>query len=309
MALDPGVRRFLELLAAAGAGRELEPSVSQRRIALAGLLRFSGEAPPVAAVDELDLAGPGGAMRLRFYRPAAAAGSTAAILYLHGGGLVAGSLDTHDVLARSLALASGAVLVAVDYRLAPEHRFPAALEDARHAAYWLAANAADFHIDAERIAIVGDSAGGTLAAALCQELAGGAVRPRALGLLCPITDYGVESESRRQLAEGYLLERATLAHDLKHYLPEGLDITDPRVSPLRAPSFAGLPPAVVHTAEFDPLRDEGAAYAERLRAAGVTVRYHCHGGMIHLFYALGGVVPYAREAVGRFGGELAELIA
>jgi acetyl esterase len=166
------------------------------------------------------------------------------------------------------------------------------------------AHAQDFGIDA-RLGIVGDSAGATLAAATCQVLARQSEPPLAMQLLlCPILDYSRATPSRLEFASGYLVDQATLDHDLLHYLPSGAEAADPRISPLRAESLLGLPPTFVHTAEFDPLRDEGARYAERVQATGTPTTYVCHPGMIHLFYGLAGVIPYARTAVAAMGTQI-----
>ena len=222
---------------------------------------------------------------------------------------MAGSLDTHDGICRSLANASGARLVSVDYRLAPEARFPAALEDACAATRLTAAHAVELGIDPGRLGICGDSAGATLAAVACRAIqAEGSVKLTFQFLLCPILDYAAETESRRAFAAGYLLDRETLAHDLAHYLGPCADPADPRVSPLRAPTLEGLPPTCIHTAECDPLRDEGERYAERLGRAGVRVSHRCHPGMVHLFYGLGGVIPQARTAYGAMGTDIRALM-
>src|SRR5439155_983006 len=200
--------------------------------------------------------------------------------------------------------------LSVDYRLAPEHSFPAAIDDGVAATWWVATHAAELGLDPDRLGVCGDSAGATLAAVVCQSAAAlGQPRLACQFLLCPIMDYAAESDSRRSLAQGYLIDRATLEHDLRHYLGPEADRADPRVSPLRAPGVMNLPPTVIHTAEFDPLRDEGAAYAERLRAAGVKITYRCHPGMIHLFYGLGALIPYAGAAFGLMGADVRSLMA
>ena len=312
MPLDARARGFLDKLAASGAGSTLALTVEERRRSLAELLRFGAPAKLVGSIDDRTFPGPASAVRLRVYTPS---GFTArerlpGLLYFHGGGFVAGSLDTHDGICRALTQASGCRLLSVDYRLAPEHPFPAAIEDGLAATAWVTAHAEELSLAPDRIGVCGDSAGATLAAVVCQSGAA-AGRPRLVGqvLICPIMDYAAESESRRRLAQGYLVDRATLEHDLQYYLPAGTDRTDPRVSPLRARELGGLPPACVHTAECDPLRDEGAAYAERLREAGVANTYHCHPGMIHLFYGLGAVIPYADTALQLIGADVRSLLS
>jgi acetyl esterase len=214
-------------------------------------------------------------------------------------------LDTHDSIARALANAGAVRVLSVDYRLAPEHRFPAALEDAMAAVRYISLHASDFGIDAARLGICGDSAGATLAAATCQAAARAGGPPLALQLLiCPILDYSRSTPSKRELSSGYLVDQATLDHDLMHYVPQGTDPVNPLISPLLAKDLTGMPPTLIHTAEFDPLRDEGRNYFERLTQARNEVSYTCHPGMIHLFYGLGAVIPYARTAFEQIGGEI-----
>jgi acetyl esterase/lipase len=198
----------------------------------------------------------------------------------------------------------------VDYRLAPEHPFPAAIADGCAATAWVAAHARELGVDAARLGLCGDSAGATLAAVVCQmTMAAGAVSLAFQFLLCPIMDFAAESDSRRSFAQGYLVDRDTLAHDLRHYLRGEGDPSDPRVSPLRAADVGHLPPTAVHTAEFDPLRDEGLAYADRLARAGVRTIYRCHPGMIHLFYGMRGIIAYAGAAFGLMGADIRSLLA
>jgi acetyl esterase/lipase len=195
--------------------------------------------------------------------------------------------------------------VAVGYRLAPEHPFPAAVTDAHAATLWVVENAASLGLERDRIGVAGDSAGGTLAAVACQMLAPSPGAALAFQLLiCPIMDVVAQTESRSALANGYLLDKAMMDRDLAYYLPEGTNLADPRICPLRAPDLTGLPPTYIHTAEFDPLCDEGRAYAERLRLAGIRAEYTCHPGMIHLFYAMPGVIPYARSAMKLIGAQI-----
>jgi acetyl esterase len=309
--LDPRVKRFLEVLAAGDSTRSAAPSVAERRAQVAELLKLGGAAPPTARAEMLSMPGPEAPLAARLYSPAEArSGLLPGILYLHGGGLVAGDLDTHAVIAQSLAHFAGCRVLALDYRLAPEHPFPAALDDVRAAARVLRTRAADYGMDAQRLAICGDSAGGTLAAAACQAAAGEQDSPFALQvLICPILDYSRRSGSRAEFANGYLLDQATLDHDLRHLMPGGADPLDPRVSPLRAGDLAGVPRTIIHTAECDPLRDEGREYFERLAHSGMALSYTCHAGMIHLFYGLGAVIPYARSAFESIGRDIRAALA
>jgi acetyl esterase/lipase len=327
MPLDPRAKRFLDRLAALNPPSVLALTVSERRKGLCQLLGFSGPPDPVSGVEERSLPGPAGApLTIRVYTPASApeprhggAGSTPlaskarqllpGLVYFHGGGLVAGSLDTHDPICRVLSNASGCIVVSVDYRLAPEHPFPAAIADGCHATVWISRYAQQWGIDAARIGICGDSAGATLAAVVCQTLSeSGEIRLALQFLLCPITDFCADTASRRDFAAGYLIDQATLDHDLKHYLGADGDPADPRVSPLRAEDVRKLPPTCVHTAEFDPLRDEGAAYAHKLREAGVATTYRCHSGMIHLFYGMGALIPYAATAFQLIGEDIRSML-
>ena len=265
---------------------------------------FAGPPAAVERVEDRTLPGPDGPLRIRLYSPSAAA-VLPGLIYFHGGGLVAGSLDTHDGIGRALCHAGGVRVVSVDYRLAPEHRFPAAIEDAQEALRYIGKHAVDFGIYPTCLGICGDSAGATLAAATCQLAlqAGGPSLALQL-LLCPILDYSRVTESKRELSSGYLVDQATLDHDLHYYLPADATPSNPLVSPLLAGDLSGMPRTLIHTAEFDPLRDEGRNYFERLTQAGNEVSYTCHPGMIHLFYGLGAVIPYARTAFEQIGGEI-----
>jgi acetyl esterase len=313
MPLDARAKRFLDTLAALNPPSALSLSAPERREALKHLLSFSGRSEAVGAVEDREFPGPAGLRALRVYTPASRHSSEAlpGLIYFHGGGLVAGSLETHDSICRCLANASECRVLSVDYRLGPESRFPAALEDGCAATRWIAGHARELLIDPQRLGICGDSAGATLAAVICQQLAlaGGDAPVLAFQfLLCPIMDFVAETNSRRELAQGYLVDRATLEHDLRYYLGPDADAADPRVSPLRAPNLGRLPPAIVHTAEFDPLRDEGLAYAERLEAAGVRTLYRCHPGMIHLFYGMRGLIPYAGTAYAQMGADIRSVL-
>jgi acetyl esterase len=306
MPLDPYAKRLLNMLATAGPVDASRLSVKKRRDLFRELMSLSASNVPIGRIEDRALPGPGGRIGIRVYTPIETPSDRLpGVIYFHGGGLVAGSLDTHDGICRTLANETGCRFISVDYRLAPEHKFPAALGDGCAVTSWVVEHAAELEIDQDRIAVAGDSAGATLAAIVCR-LARRALRADLAVqlLLCPITDFAAQTKSRSAFARGYLLDKAMMDRDLEHYLPAGTDVRDPRISPLCASELGGLPRAYVHAAEFDPLRDEGRAYAEKLARAGVKVNYTCHPGMIHLFYAFGGAIPYARTALQRIGSEL-----
>lgn len=306
MPLDPHAKRLLDILRTGrrdGTGVLTAESLRNTMVQLATAADARNVA--IGEVEDREVPGPEGPIAIRVYSPAdAASGALPCIVYFHGGTGIFGSIRTHDGLCRLLTMASGCRVLSVDYRLAPEHPFPAAIDDGRFIAEWVAAHAAELRVDPERLTLAGDSAGATIAAVVCQLAARGDGPRIALQLLlCPVTDLSEEAPSRLTFAEGYFLERSTLAWARSIYC-DGADPSDPRISPLRAPSFAGLPPAHIHTAEFDPMRDEGRAYADALRAAGVRVRYACHPGMIHHFYCMAGAIPAARLLVAGIGAEI-----
>ncbi|WP_407186725.1 alpha/beta hydrolase [Bradyrhizobium centrosematis] len=305
MPLDPLAKRLLTMMAAAAPEARGRPSVEARRQSLAKLMQLARtDAPDVATRDGV-LPGRAGELAYRLYTPANADELAPGFVFFHGGGLVAGSIATHDRIAAALAHATGCRLVSVDYRLAPEHRFPAAVEDAITATEWVAREATSLGIDADRLVVGGDSAGATLAAIVCQEAtqtAGLAIAAQCL--ICPVLDFEETSPSREAFAEGHLIDRVTIEADLSDYLPDGIDTADPRVSPLRAARFTGLPTAIIHTAEYDPMRDEGNAYARKLLAAGVAVEHVCHEGMVHNFHAMGAILPQAQLVLSQIGEQV-----
>jgi acetyl esterase/lipase len=226
-------------------------------------------------------------------------------VFFHGGGMVAGNIETHDRICAALAQTTGCRLISVGYRLAPEHKFPAAIEDAIAATRWIYEQATALGIDATRLAVGGDSAGATLSAVVCQHALQNDGPTIALQcLLCPVLDFDEPSPSRQAFAENHLLDKATIDADLADYLPGDADPADLRISPLRANDLAGLPAAIIHTAEFDPMRDEGNAYAGKLVAAGVAVEHICHDGMIHNFHAMGAILPQARLVLDLIGEQI-----
>jgi acetyl esterase len=306
MPLDPVAKRFVTMMAAASTGERRRPTPTERRLSLAKLMQFArAEATHVTTADG-SLPGPGGEIAYRLYVPAGDEDAvTPGFVFFHGGGMVAGDIATHDRVASALSEATGCRLISVSYRLAPEHKFPAAVEDAIAATEFVSRNAASLNIDAERLVIGGDSAGATLAAVVCQHaqrLAG--LRIAAQCLICPVLDFHEMSPSRAAFADDPLIGRATLEADLADYLPEGTDTSDIRISPLRALNLKGLPTAIIHTAEYDPLRDEGNAYARKLLAAGVAVEHTCHDGMIHNFHAMSAVLPQARLVLSQIGEQV-----
>ena len=307
MPLDRRAERLLAMLAAVrGAANAPQPPTA-RREALRALAAMADDVSTPATVADREIEGPAGPIGVRLYEPqAAAARPAAALVFFHGGGWVAGDLSTHDGFCRRLCAGSGVRVIAVDYRRAPEHPFPAALDDCTAATRWAADNAAQLGIDPARLAVGGDSVGGGLAAAvaLAARDAGGPQIALQL-LVCPILDVARTAGSRAAFGEGHFISHAAFARDLADYAP-AVRADDPRLSPLHAPSLAGLPPAAIHTAEFDPFRDEAEAFAARLAAAGVLVRAHRHDGMIHYFYALARAIPYAAAAASMMGRELRE---
>lgn len=261
-------------------------SVSGAREALRDVLVSDDPPDDDLTVRDLSIPGPDGPempLDVRAYAPPGD-GDRPVLVYFHGGGWVRGDLDTHDGLCRLLAEAADCVVVSVDYRRAPEHPFPAPVRDAYAATAWAAEHAGVVGGDPDRIAVGGDSAGGNLAAAvtlLARERAGPAIDHQVL--LYPVTDYDLDTDSYRANAEGYLLSRASMRWYWDRYLDDELDGANPYASPLRAPDCSGLPSATVVTAGYDPLRDEGAAYADRLREAGVEVTHADYPGMVHVF--------------------------
>jgi acetyl esterase len=271
------------------------------------LATTAGPPRPLARVEAMEIPGAAGKLPARLYvaDPATPEGAAGPLLvYFHGGGWVIGDLDTHDSPCRFLAAETGTAVLSVDYRLAPEHPFPAALDDACAAFAWAAEHAAELGADPARIAVGGDSAGGNLAAAVSlQARDDGGPRPAMQLLFYPVTD-ALGGPSRQDFAEGFQLTKADMDWFEAHYLSGGASGEDPRISVLRAEDLSGLPPAYVTTAGFDPLRDEAEAYAERLRTAGVPVALRRHPGLIHGFANMTAISRTARAAMLETAGAL-----
>ena len=297
MSLHPQCRGFLDLLAASG-GKPLEqlPLDEARTVPLA-LVELGGPAEPVAHVEDRTIPGPAQPIPVRVYRPRAD-GPLPVLVFFHGGGFVICNVDTHDRQCRALANASGCAVISVDYRLAPEHPFPAAPDDAYAATRYVAEHPGEFGIDPERIAVGGDSAGGNLAAvvALMSRERGGPSLKFQL-LIYPAVDWEDQSPSMLEYSRDHFLTDTLMNWFRDQYLASAEDGRHPHASPLKAQDFSGLPPALVITAECDPLRDQGEAYARRLQRAGVHVELKRYDGMIHLFFNLGGVVDAGRTAI------------
>jgi len=280
------------------------PQARQMYLDMRELMDAKGVA--IGKVDALEIPGPAGPIPARVYTPVGMTGrTTPAIIYYHGGGWVIGDLDTHDVACRMIASDSGCRVVSVDYRLAPENRFPAAFDDSYAALAWVEKNAASLSIDPNKLAVAGDSAGGNLAAAvaLAARQKGGPKLSFQV-LIYPVTQARAQTDSMRDLATGYFLEKAGMDWFFDQYLDVSTDPNDPRVSPLAAKDVTGVAPALVIVAGFDPLKDEGKQYAAKLKAAGVPVDLVEYESMIHGFITMGGVVSQTAEATKLIGKTL-----
>jgi acetyl esterase len=292
MPVDPQIQALLDKGAGVPATHTLPVDVA--RAQYESRIPLMGRPAPVGAVTERSIDGPGGASRLRIYTPPGT-GPFPLMVFFHGSGFVLCSIDTHDGMCRNLCAGAGCVVVSVDYRLAPEAKFPAATEDCLIATRWAAANTAALNADPSRIVVAGDSAGGNLAAVTALRIRdeGGPALAGQL-LLYPVTDYHTPgTPSYAENAEGYGLTRATMEWFWRHYLPDASQAAHPHASPLRAADLSGLPPAFIMSAEYDPLRDEAERYGERLRAAGVAAEIVRVPGMNHGFLFWVGVVDAA----------------
>jgi acetyl esterase len=298
MPLDPQIEAVLDKMRAAGAKPFEALSVAEARIAALAFLELQGEPEEVARVDHHFIPGPTADLPIRVYTPETPTPPTPfpAVVYFHGSGWVVLNIEVCDTTMRALANSTGSVVVAVNYQKAPEHPFPIPLEDCWAATLWTFAHAAELNVDASRVAVVGDSAGGNLAAVVALRARDeGAPQIAFQGLIYPAVEHGWDTASAHENAEGYLLQRESMRWFWNHYIPDKSVVDDWRVSPLRANDHSGLPPAFIATAEFDPLRDDGRAYAAKLRDAGVPVSYAEYDGMIHGFYWMQGVADGARR--------------
>src|SRR3984957_16912076 len=279
-------------------------SLAEARAAdLASIQAAGGDPEPVYQVTDLTIAGPGGELPLRLYRPASGR-PLPALLYFFGGGWVLGTIDTADGVARTLANSAGALVVVPGYRLAPEHPFPAAIDDCYAALRWVAEHAAEIGADPARLAVGGDSAGGNLAAAATLLARAGGLELAGQLLVYPNTDQLADDEPAPGADAPFLFNRHSAAWCPRHYLSDPADAAAPLASPLRAESLAGLPPALIITAEYDPLRDQGEAYARRLADEGVPVELSRYPGMAHGFFTMIGTLGASRAAIAQAASRL-----
>ena len=297
MPLDPQCAALIEAAARGGTPFADPDHLAIRAGYEAGTAAYVYD-PGAVETRDTTFDGPAGAVSVRLYRPAGATEVLPALIFYHGGGWVVGSLASHDHLCRHLTVRAGIAVLSIDYRLAPEHPFPAALEDCIAAAHWAARDAAQLKIDPARLAVGGDSAGGQLAASVALALRdAGEPALRFQLLIYPVCDLVADNASLRDNATGYFLTLAAYHKMCLWYQADRAQWADVRLSPQHAAHHRGLPPALVQTAEFDPLRDEGQAYAETLRAAGVAVEHQCYAGMIHGFARMGGKLDQGKTAL------------
>jgi acetyl esterase len=307
--LEPDMQLLLALQKLRGERRLDTMTPAAARVELKrGAESFAGTLLPVARVESITLPGPAGPLAGRVYVPEGDVRGL--VVYYHGGGWVVGDLDTHEAPCRFLAREAGVAVLSIDYRLAPEHRFPAAVDDALAAFRWACVESRRFGVASDRVAVAGDSAGGNLAAvvSILAKREGGP-RPRAQLLVYPVTDLSKKHPSYRTFSVGFFLAERDMDWYRAQYLPDDAAALDPRASPLLAPDLHGLPPAIVLTAGFDVLRDEGEAYAQRLADAGVTVTHRRVPGQIHGFGNATGISRSAREAMADAARTLARLLA
>lgn len=307
--LHPKLKEILSVPENPNAVQVEDQTPEEARVEWKGdMAAVDGPAPEMAEVRDLTLAGPAGELAARLYVPTGLSGAARpCLVYFHGGGFIRGDIDTHDSVCRVLAQSAAAVVISVDYRLAPEVRCPAPVFDAKSAVTQIAERATEFGIDPARLAVGGDSAGGNISAALTLlAREGGTPEIKAQLLIYPVTDLLNETESARLFSRGYLLNSMPF-YTASYLGPEG-DAGDPLASPLLAQDHAGLPPAIVVTAGYDPLRDEGVAYAEKLKAAGGEVVHLHYEDMIHGFSSLRGLLDEADASLQAAGAALAQLL-
>lgn len=299
MPLDPQCQAVVDAMANTKTAFESDDPAEARRLYDESTADYAWPRPPLADVTDYVLPGPAGSIAWRLYRPKSKSSvPQPVVFYFHGGGWIFGGLESHDHVCRALAHESGALVALITYRLAPENKFPAGLEDCLAATRWLRDHAEEYGMDPTRIAVAGDSAGGNFAAVVCLALRdAGEPGPMFQYLIYPPIDLTCSLESHDRYAEGYLLTRDVVAHYYGTYLTSMAEAKNPLVSPLLAKSVAGLPPALVQTAEFDPVSDEGAAYAARLRHAGILATHTRYYGTFHGFVRMGAMIDKSAVAL------------
>ena len=307
MPLDPQAKAVMDQVAALGFPAVHTVSPQQARANAQARPRAAG--PEVARVEDRTIPGPDSQLSVRIYTPLGS-GPFPALVWFHGGGWVVGDLESADATARHLTLGAGCVVVSVDYRLAPEAKFPGPAEDCYAATQWVAEHAAEIGVMGNNLAVGGDSSGGNLAAAVCLMVKDRGGPPVGMQLLVyPVTDRNFQTDSYVENAEGYNLTRDTMIWYWDQYLANDADGGNAYAAPLRAQDLGGLPSAVVITAEYDPLRDEGEAYANRLEAAGVPTTLTRYPGMIHGFFGMSAVVDKGKDAIAQASAALTAAFA
>jgi acetyl esterase len=309
MTLDPRAKRLLGMMALSPPPVGERLTTQARRDSFAKLMDLGSKTIPIARSTDLIIPSGDGPMPVRVYDPQADKEVAApTLIFFHGGGLVAGSIDTHDSICRRLANASGIIVLSVGYRLAPEARFPSGLSDAGHAIDWIKENASRFNINPQRIAIGGESAGALLATLCCNGHHPVSLTPRAQLLLCPVIDLAADFPSRTAYGEGYLIDRTTIARDIEDCVGPGAS-ADELPSPLRHGKTGKSPATIMISAGYDPFRDEAFHYETHLRNAGVPVWHRHYPRMVHSFYGLPALLPQAEAALEEAGAKLAALLS
>jgi acetyl esterase/lipase len=307
--LHPQVRQFLHSVSAGSTVQPWEMPIAAYRQAGEKLLVFAGPVEERCTVADLTIPVGEGTVAARRYHPLAAGpGPLPGVVYLHGGGFVRGSLDSHDRLCREICVQGGLVVIAVAYRLAPENRFPCAPDDAAAAFAWVGAHAGELGIDVESLAAAGDSSGAALAADIALSSRAQGPPVKAQGLICPALDATMSSDSVERNKDGPFLTRAALEWSYDLYIPEPDDRRRSRASPLLTQDLTGAPPAVVVSAQVDPVADDARRYGDELAAAGIDVRRHEYPGMPHSFPLLAGVLDDGAHAIALFARELSDLL-